>query len=532
MTVAVFSRIPGRIAGSLYSDPRALLAWTICIGTLVRVLLAAEVADLGHSEAYYIATSRHLALSYFDHPPLSFWISWAAMQLTGSDAVLVVRAPFILLFIGTTLLLFRLTAFLFGQAAGACAALLLNLSPLFSISFGSWVQPDGPLVFCLLAASCCIVRLAFDETIRRPNLVWAQAGIWFGLAMLSKYYAILLPVGVALFAMTSSRHRHWLREPGPYIAGMIAVVLFSPVLIWNYQNDWVSFGFQGHRVLEHTGINLRWFGDSILGQLALIGPWIWIPMLLVWTRAIRDGMGATPRWLLTCIGTVPIVFFTAIALRVPTGGHYHWQAPGYLMLLPLLGKAAADKLGQDDTVTKRWLAVSTAAMLFIAAVMSLETATGWAHLILRNHSIQAEKDPTLKGLEWKELRTVAASRGFLSKPRLFVVTAHRVDIGKVDLELGDALPVVCLCPDPRDVAFGWDPRQFAGWDALIIGTQEHIPDVQAAYGRHFEEIQSLGDIDIVRGGRPALRLKLSYARNYLGSYVLPLGPSAERANDR
>ena len=74
--------------------------------------------DLGHSDACYIAASRHFALSYLDHPPLSFWIAWAAMKLTGSDAVLVVRAPFILLFSATTRLMFRFTAFLFGETAG------------------------------------------------------------------------------------------------------------------------------------------------------------------------------------------------------------------------------------------------------------------------------------------------------------------------------------------------------------------------------------------------------------------------------
>ena len=74
----------------------------------------------------------------------------------------------------------------------------------------------------------------------------------------------------------------------------------------------------------------------------------------------------------------------------------------------------------------------------------------------------------------------------LEKPGLFVVTSHRVEIGKVDIELGRSLPVICLCPDPRDAAFGWDPGQFSGWDALIIGTREHIPDVQQQYGQYSE----------------------------------------------
>ena len=90
-----FACIRDRLTGLGFDSPATLVAWTICLGTGIRLLLAASVVDLGHSEAYYIAASRHFALSYFDHPPLSYWIAWAAMKLTGSDAVLVVRAPFI-----------------------------------------------------------------------------------------------------------------------------------------------------------------------------------------------------------------------------------------------------------------------------------------------------------------------------------------------------------------------------------------------------------------------------------------------------
>ena len=102
-----FNCAPDRRTSIGFESPVALVAWTICLGTGIRLLLAASLLDLGHSEAYYIAASRHFALSYFDHPPLSFWIAWVAMKLTRSDAVLVVRAPFILLFIATTWLMFR-----------------------------------------------------------------------------------------------------------------------------------------------------------------------------------------------------------------------------------------------------------------------------------------------------------------------------------------------------------------------------------------------------------------------------------------
>jgi Dolichyl-phosphate-mannose-protein mannosyltransferase len=519
---ARIARAPERLAGVGFDSPAALVAWTIVVGTAVRLALAASVIDLGHTEAYYIAASRHWALSYYDHPPLSFWIAWAAMKLSGSDAVLVVRAPFILMFAATTWLTFRLAALLFGEAAGGFSALLLNLSPLFAISLGAWVQPDGPLLLCVLAASYCVARVAVGGTRRRENLLWAEAGLWLGLALLSKYYAVLLPAGVAVFAATSREHRRWFKEPGPYLAGLIAVVLFGPVLIWNWQNDWVSFSFQGRRVIEDDGIHIRWLLDSILGQAALLGPWLFIPMLLASAQAVRAGPADRPGWLLLCIGSVPVLVFTAVALWVPVGGHYHWQAPGYLLLFPLLGKLTAQKLERGERFPRQWLFASTAAIFLIVGVIGAEAATGWVHTLVR-HTLRAEKDPTLKGLAWKELRGAIAARGLLARPRLFVATAHRVEIGKVDVELGSFLPVVCLCPDPRDAAFGWDVSKFSGWDALIIGTPEHLRDVERNYGRHFREIRALDDVEIRRGGSGVLDLRVYYATDYLGSY--PLRPA-------
>jgi hypothetical protein len=245
-------------------------------------------------------------------------------------------------------------------------------------------------------------------------------------------------------------------------------------------------------------------------------------MLIACTHAVRQGRADSKSWLVLCIAGVPIVLFTLVALWVPTGGHYHWQAPGYLMLFPLLGSIVAQKLENSDLLAKRWLFASTAAIFLIVGVIGAEAGTGWAHLLLRD-SFRPEHDPTLKGLEWKELRTAAAARGWLEKPRLFVVTSHRTDIGKVDVELGKFLPVVCLCPDPRDAAFGWDPQEFFGWDALIIGTQEHLPNVEREYGRYFRTIEALDAVDIYRGGMVVLHLQVYYASDYLGSYPLPFG---------
>src|SRR6476646_6768411 len=73
---------------------------------------------LGIDESYTVATGRHPQLSYFDHPPLAWWLAWAGAHFFGTEAPLAVRAPFILLFAATTWLMFSLTRLLFGERAG------------------------------------------------------------------------------------------------------------------------------------------------------------------------------------------------------------------------------------------------------------------------------------------------------------------------------------------------------------------------------------------------------------------------------
>ena len=520
--------VPGPLADLGFNSALGIVLWTIGLGTSVRLLCAATAIDLSYGEAYYIATARHLALSYYDQPPLSFWIAAATMKLTGSDALFVLRVPFILIFAATTWLMYRVGTLLFDERVGALSALLLNISPLFAISIGAWVEPDGPLIFCLLASTFYVIRLADASKPRAEILLWVQAGLWLGLAMLAKYYAVLLPIGVALFALTSPEHRQWFRKPGPYIACAIALAVFSPVLFWNFQHDWISFRFQSERAIDFSGIGIKRLFADIFGQAGLIGPWLWVPMLLACGPAIRDGRANLRSWFVLCIASVPIVLFTAVPLWARNEGHYHWQAPGYLVLFPLLASLVVEKLEAGHAATLRWLALSIAALLVMIAVIGTESATGWAHMLLKN-SLRPERDFTVGGLEWKELRTAIAERHLLDERRLFVVTAHRVEIGKVDLELGKFLPVVCMCGEPRNIAFAWNLDNFLAWDALIIGTDARIPNVLQAYGSYFRNIEPLDNVDIHRGGRVVLTLRVYYAKHYLGSYPLPLVTSPPRS---
>src|SRR5215218_7227700 len=128
------------------------LAALILISTLLRIGFAATLG-LGVDESYMVSAGRVVSLGYFDHPPASWWLSWGAARLFGSEAPVVVRLPFILLFALSTWLMARLGAAVASPRAGLWAAMLLNLSPVFGITTGSWVLPDGPLDCALLGAA-------------------------------------------------------------------------------------------------------------------------------------------------------------------------------------------------------------------------------------------------------------------------------------------------------------------------------------------------------------------------------------------
>ena len=132
--------------------PEAAVAALIA-GTAAARVLIAWATGLCFGESYYFSCALHPSLSYFDHPPLSILIGSLSLALGGEPGRLLLRAPFIALFAGTTWLLFLLGRRLFGAWAGFWAALLLNLSPIFTLSVGVFFQPEGALMFFWVACA-------------------------------------------------------------------------------------------------------------------------------------------------------------------------------------------------------------------------------------------------------------------------------------------------------------------------------------------------------------------------------------------
>ena len=487
---------------------RALLA-LIAVTFIARLVLASTLG-LGVDEAYTVATSRVWALSTFDHPPLAWWLARAAAVLFGTEAPLAVRLPFIVLCALSTWFAFDAGRFLFSPRAGLFAAVALNLAPVLGWTSGSMVLPDGPLNAALLAGLCCLARAFFGQAHAAPRW-WLLAGIAAGVACLAKLHGVFLFAGTGLFVLTTPTHRQWLRSPWPYLAVLVSLLIFSPVLIWNAQHAWVSFAFQAGRA-KAARIDL--FGPLLAlgGQALFLAPWVWAALMLSLGRAAWAGPRRPRDWLLFCLAIGPIAMFTLITLT-GTKTLFHWAAPGYLFACMLLGRDVAHDLAAADRAARLWLRGSFAALaLLFVAVIAI------AHLPWPSVALPGDKPlpyPLIETQSWREVRDALAARGLLARTDTFVAGLKWHETSRLDVALGGAMPVRCLCTDARGYGVITDNRDRLGHDAIIITPAATIDDVLKALPEPvaFQSITKSEPIVIHHAGQPIQTMQVYLSRS-------------------
>ncbi len=478
--------VPGPAAPARGGEGARALA-VIAAASLARLALAWAMG-LGIDESYMVATGRSLRVGYFDHPPSAWWMQWAGAALFHTDAPLAVRAPFILAFALTSWLMYRLGTALHGARAGLWAVILLTLSPVFGLTTASWVLPDGPLDLALVAAALCLLRALEGQGWRW----WLATGVCAGLGLFSKYTAVLTVAGALLYLLTSPRHRGWLARPQPYVAGLLALLVFAPVVVWNATHHWASFAFQGDRAL---GLRFRpWLFLVVLaGEALFVLPWIWVPMMLAAGAALRRGRADWRGWLALCLAAPPILGFALIAVVSRQRVLFHWAAPGYLMLFPLLGAEAARRAAVPWV---RRLTLGTAGLLLVAmAVIGTQLRLDWLHPVI---AAVARHDPDLAGRDWTSLRRQLAARGLLRPGVLVGVPSWSLG-GKIAYALGPGVRVICLNRDARQFGFDAPAARFAGDEVLVL-----TPGAPPA--GWFARVKQLPDATVTFRGRVLLRV--------------------------
>jgi dolichol-phosphate mannosyltransferase len=486
------------------------LALIIVAGfTALRAALAAQLPVIS-SEAYYWLWSRELAWGYYDHPPIvalvmrlgSPWLDYSPLG---------VRLGHLLLSALGSLLFYALCLRLVRPRAALACLVVLGFAPLW-LPFGVLGTPDGPLLFFWVLA-----LFLFHHAWSRDRLgLWLAAGASTGLTILSKYNGFLLLPTFFGILLLSARGRRQLLSPRPYLALLIALLVFAPNLIWNAQH-----GGETATTPFRDGIEL---GNAFkhLGQCLLL-PFVHLTPLLgvAWMVQSVVGVRRGRLWddeafqFAFCASWLPFAAFAAVSIF--TQVHAHWVASCFVAALPL----ALENLGRAGAGTSpRFLRTSMAAG---GALVVAVFATALIGMSLAEPPPSGKKPRGFAKLAveargWQELRErihreVADRRG--ERP-VFLMSMNYHLVSHMEWLTGGRYPALPLDPYHSHQYLYWQSAaELLGADALYVD-KRHKPSEDRDLRRAFASVEPLEPLWITVGGERMKRFDLFWCRGFRG----------------
>jgi len=290
---------------------------------------------LTEDEAYYRLWSLAPAFGYYDHPPMIAWWIWLGRHAAG-DTPLGVRLLPILASAAIGFLAFDLARLAGADFPTARRAGVWYNAMLLVLAGGFLAVPDAPAALFWTASLWCALRAERASSIPW----WLAAGATAGLAVLSKYSALFLAPGILLWLAWTPKGRAELRKPGPWLAAVLAMALFSLNVAWNASHHWLTFAKQFGRIAP-TRLAPRYLIEFILTQALLVNPLIALFIVRALTASGWSARAKTDRPEVTIW---PFVATSApfVAYLLIHGLHdrvqAHWPAPVY----PALAIVAAE----------------------------------------------------------------------------------------------------------------------------------------------------------------------------------------------
>jgi len=271
-------------------------------------------------EAYYWLWSRHLALSYLDHPPgiallirVSTWI--------GGESEVGIRWLNAILGIASVALVYWIGYRLYSRWAGLIAASVVALGVPYLLT-SRFVYTDALQLFLLLLATNLLLPF-FLERGRQPTWRYVAIGLTMALLFNTKYNAYLYGLTVAL-KQGWTRRQMW-RDRRTWLAVLLAACGILPALIWNARHDWMSFRWQlAHFTTEATG------PAAMVSRLANMLDYVSIPIWLLAVLGLLRLRDPHSRWLvvLGLVLVLPVVISPANSPRNLTTGLVLWLIAG------------------------------------------------------------------------------------------------------------------------------------------------------------------------------------------------------------
>lgn len=345
-------------------------------------LLTNQFMGLMPQDAYYYFYSEHLALSYFDHPPMVAYMLKFFSLILGKSVYAVKLTDFIMTLFSFIGFYYLSSLFLSKHKLNRAAMFYGSTLLLTVISINT--TPDVPLVFFWTLSLIAMYKAVFEDKI----LYWILSGVLIGLSFDSKYTAVFLLFGLVLFLLLSKNHRRYLFSKELLLTVLFFLITISPIFIWNMENDWISFKFQSsERASSMDGFSIqpKLFLGNLATQMFLLLPTLFVGIMIVFYKSgrkiIKKRKLPDERTLFLLSFAVPVIgFFFAISTVYWV--KLNWIMPAYITAIVLAARYLSSKALKYQIIVSLVIHV----LLFIQIafypfnVTSDDTWFGWGEL--------------------------------------------------------------------------------------------------------------------------------------------------------
>lgn len=296
--------------------------------------------DLSPDEAHYWEWSRRLDLSYYSKGPMIAYLIHIGTSIFG-DTVFGIRILAVICSALGSVFFYKFSIQLLGkQDVALCSALLLQILPMFA-PFGVVFSIDSPFVFFWILS-----LYLFRKAVMTPvspisrnqeeictsqtaiQIQWLLLGFSVGLGLLTKYTMAFFLICAFVFMIFTEKRRLF-RTIGPYLSLLTSLIVFSPVIIWNMRNNWVTVKHTAGQANIAGGFALS-FKDLLefLGsQAGLVTPVLFFMMIYALFRLCitRDRLNSL---FLSSFSVPVVVFFLLKSLQGKVQAN--WAMTGYI----------------------------------------------------------------------------------------------------------------------------------------------------------------------------------------------------------
>jgi 4-amino-4-deoxy-L-arabinose transferase-like glycosyltransferase len=489
-----------------HPSPSSWAVISICIAALVHFALGFSF-EFSVDEAHYALYAKYLAWSYFDHPPLVGWIQWPLISLTSSEGV--IRLIPELLWVVSAFLVYQVTLEIHqllqgrnsgylttslpsANTCGLLAVLAIITAPLPHV-LAIGLLPDTLLTPFSLGLMLMALRWMRNDSFSLAD--WVITGLLLGLAGLSKYTAVFTAFALLLVLLASPK-KVWVTKAGFWMAVIIALIVISPVLYWNWINDCISFKYQ---IAHGSGGTWAWrrLAAFIGIQIVCFGP-----LLILGALVFLKNCMNTQRWALLALLSFFVIPFTIFASLSGGGSLPHWTTPAWFCLAPFAGIGLAKAWTMQHRLAIRLLVIG---QLFICILGFGFVLSGG----INSSSVKSNPIADLYG--WKIAGQKAVQLAQASKANGIAV--QNWTLGSRAAWYAQPFPVFVLDQrqDQFDLWFGQLPT---GANVLLINWSGMAFTPPIGGNLAFEQCELLDKLEIIRFGRVLSTFDYSLCRNW------------------